>query len=60
MASTRWTTVCQDCGKPSGVTSTVVNTSSPNGPPHNIPGKCPSHVSGKPNMPHRGKWEQIG
>jgi hypothetical protein len=51
--SVQWQAVCQDCGTVGGSRT----GSLPVGKPI-VPGVCPSHVSGKPNMPHRAKWEQ--
>ncbi len=58
MERTTWVVVCQDCGK-RGNTAVSNNTCQPSQNPY-LPGKCPSHISGNPNMPHRPHWERIG
>ncbi len=48
---------CQWCGK------TGASAQSSNGAPRQtpkVPGKCQSHPSGKPNMPHSPQWEPRG
>jgi len=48
--------VCQYCGKTGG------QTQSPKEYPTiqaRVPGKCPSHPSGNPNMPHSPKWVKL-
>jgi hypothetical protein len=56
----QWQAVCQDCGAVGGISHHVSGTRSGNPPPGKpiVSGTCPSHVSGKANMPHRAKWEQ--
>lgn len=48
---------CQWCGK----TGSMAPGSSTGGAPITTPwvsGNCPSHPTGKPNMPHAPKWEK--
>lgn len=55
MATTKWVAVCQDCKAP-GITINTQGTL-PQTQPF-VPGKCKTHVSGNPNMPHRAEWKE--
>ena len=53
---TRYVPVCQWCGR-SGSALSVGNDKMPTYTPK-VLGKCPSHPSGKSNMPHGPRWEK--
>lgn len=54
--TTSWVAICQYCGK-QGSLRTTSNGKMPTSMP-SISGKCLSHPSGKPNMPHNPKWQK--
>lgn len=56
MALTKWTAICQWCGK-RGISSSVTEGNRPTINPQ-VPGKCPSHPSGKKDASHGPKWEK--
>lgn len=56
MATYRYQAVCQWCGATGA--STIRNVDTPPSTAPSVPGKCKSHPSGKPNMPHGPKWEK--
>jgi hypothetical protein len=56
MATTNWRAVCQWCGK-MGNGGSSPNENPPPGKPE-VPGKCPSHPSGKKDANHAPKWEK--
>lgn len=49
--------VCQWCGKQGDRRAGSISGGTPNCDPK-VPGYCPSHPSGKQNMPHAPKWEK--
>ena len=51
-----WVAKCQWCGKAGNQTSTPKVDVPPRLTP-NVPGKCPSHPSGKRDANHAPKWE---
>jgi len=53
----RYKSVCQWCGKAGMYSYGALTGKFPDSAPF-VPGKCPSHPSGKPNMPHKTKWEK--
>lgn len=52
----QYISVCQWCGK-RGTTYATSGDKKPTINP-NVPGKCPSHPSGNPNMAHGAQWEK--
>ena len=56
MATYRYQAVCQWCGAAGA--SIPRNVDTPPSMAPSVPGKCKSHPSGKPNMPHGPKWEK--
>lgn len=56
MANKNWKSVCQWCGKIGWRQSTITGNT-PNAQAQ-VTGKCPSHPSGNPNMPHSPRWEK--
>lgn len=48
---------CQWCGKIGHISYGTPTGGTPDYTPV-VPGTCPSHPSGKPNMPHAPKWEK--
>lgn len=53
----RYKSVCQWRGKAGMYSYGALTGKFPDSAPF-VPGKCPSHPSGKPNMPHKTKWEK--
>lgn len=53
----QYISVCQWCGK-RGTATAGSDNKVPSLKP-NVPGKCPSHPSGNPQMAHGPKWEKF-
>ncbi len=49
--------VCQWCGRVGSHMPASPSGGTPNCAP-SVSGSCPSHPTGKPNMPHAPKWEK--